>query len=170
LNLASLLETDARLSARLDILNGPRPLRALAALLAHSGDSPVWGVGLLLLLWLGDAFWRRQALADLVGIFVAAAVVFALKFTVRRPRPEGEWGAVYRRLDAHSFPSGHAARMAMLATVAIAFGPPLWAAVMALWAGLVMLARVGLKVHYLSDILGGAVIGVLVGIGVAVVL
>ena len=120
--------------------------------------------------WLGDAFWKRQSLAALIGIFAAAAVVFALKFSIRRPRPEGEWGAIYRRLDAHSFPSGHAARMAMLAVVAALYGPPVWAALLFVWAALVMLARVAMKVHYLSDIVAGGMVGVFVGVIVAVVI
>ena len=167
MNLSRLLETDARLSARLNLLDRPGPLKAAASALAHSGDSPFWVVGLALVWWLGDAFWKRQALADLIGVFAAAGIVFALKFAIRRPRPEGEWGALYRRLDAHSFPSGHAARMAMLATVAAGFGPPIWAVALIAWAALVMLARVALKVHYLSDVIGGAVVGVVVGLGVA---
>jgi undecaprenyl-diphosphatase len=169
LNLANLLDADARLSARLNLLDRPGPVKAAAALLAHSGDSPLWVVGLALLWWLGDAFWKRQALADMVGVFAAAVVVFALKFSIRRPRPEGEWGAVYRRLDAHSFPSGHAARMAMLATVALFFGPPLWTVSLVAWAAFVMLARVAMKVHYLSDMLGGVVVGVITGVVVALV-
>lgn len=170
MTLAQILDADARLSARLRIAERPGFLRALASILAHSGDSPFWVGGLLLALWLGNGFWRREALADLIGIGATAAVVFALKFSIRRRRPPGEWGALYRRFDEHSFPSGHAARMAMLATVAAAYGPPTWAVWLALWAALVMLARVAMGVHYLSDVAAGAIGGAIIGAFMAIVL
>ena len=37
---------DARASVRLQIARGPGPLRAAAILLAHSGDSWFWLIGL----------------------------------------------------------------------------------------------------------------------------
>jgi membrane-associated phospholipid phosphatase len=167
LNLSNLLETDARLSARLALVDRPGAWRTLASVLAHSGDSPLWVAGLGLLWWLGDAAWKHAALAALIGVLVTAGVVFVLKFAIRRPRPPGEWGAMYRRLDAHSFPSGHAARMAMLAVVALAFAPPGWAALLVVWAVLVMLARVAMQVHYLSDVAGGALVGIVTGVAIA---
>lgn len=170
MTLAQILDADARLSARLTIAGRPGLLRALASILAHSGDSPFWIAGLSLVLWLGNDFWRREALADLIGIVVTAAVVFALKFSIGRRRPPGEWGALYRRFDEHSFPSGHAARMAMLAAVAAAHGPPAWAAGLALWAAFVMLARVAMGVHYLSDVAAGAIAGAIVGTAIVIVL
>jgi undecaprenyl-diphosphatase len=91
-------------------------------------------------------------------------LVFAIKFTVRRRRPEGEWGQVYRKTDPHSFPSGHAARAALLAVLAIGLGPPWLGLLLAVWAPLVMLARVAMGVHYLSDVLAGALLGGLVGL------
>jgi membrane-associated phospholipid phosphatase len=58
-----------------------------------------------------------------VGLVIMAAAVILLKFSIRRPRPEGEWGQIYRITDPHSFPSGHAARSATLAVMAIAWVP-----------------------------------------------
>ena len=170
MTLLALIQADARLSARLTIPDRPGVLRTLASLLAHSGDSPLWLAGLSITIWLGNDFWRHQALAGVAGILLAAMIVFALKFSIRRRRPEGEWGAIYRRLDAHSFPSGHAARMAMLAALAVRYGPPAWAVLLAIWAVLVMLARVAMKVHYVSDVAAGAGLGAATGVVVALVL
>jgi undecaprenyl-diphosphatase len=86
-----------------------------------------------------------------------------VKFSVRRRRPEGEWGAIYRKTDPHSFPSGHAARAAMLAMLAAGLGPSWFSLLLALWAPLVILARVAMGVHYLSDVLAGALFGLLLG-------
>jgi undecaprenyl-diphosphatase len=91
-------------------------------------------------------------------------VVLAIKFLVRRERPQGEWGGIYRNTDPHSFPSGHAARSFLIAIIASAFGPAWLAALLWVWAPLVALARVAMGVHYLSDVVAGAVLGVIVAL------
>jgi undecaprenyl-diphosphatase len=136
----------------------------LAAILAHSGDSWFWLVGLILVWWLGTDYWKQRAVALGIGILVTALVVMAIKFTVRRSRPEGEWGQIYRSTDPHSFPSGHAARSMMLAVMALGMGPLWFGLVLLAWAPLVSLARVMLGVHYPSDVLAGMALGAVLGI------
>jgi undecaprenyl-diphosphatase len=83
---------------------------------------------------------------------------------VRRQRPPGEWGAIYRQADPHSFPSGHAARALMLAVLGLSLGPAWFAAALCVWGPLVALARVAMGVHYVSDIAVGALLGVVFGL------
>jgi undecaprenyl-diphosphatase len=142
----------------------PGLLRTLAAVLAHSGDSWFWWVGLALLWWLGNGFWRPWALMLLLSIIALAVIVLAIKFTIRRRRPEGEWGAIYRTTDPHSFPSGHAARVVLITILAIGLGPGWLAMVLCIWAPLVALARVAMGLHYLSDIIAGAGLGAVAGL------
>ncbi len=163
MTLQRLLDLDARLSARLRVAERPGILRTTAIFLAHSGDSWFWWAALAWLVWRGDAFWRPWALTMLVSILALAAVVLVTKFSIRRRRPEGEWGRFYRSTDPHSFPSGHAARAILIAVLAVGMGPAWLAAILCLWAPLVCLARVAMGVHYLSDILAGALIGALAG-------
>jgi undecaprenyl-diphosphatase len=155
---------DAQLSARVRMAEAPGLLRTLAGVLAHSGDSWFWIPALGVVFLLGSSYWKERALAMLVAVLVTAVVVTAVKFTIRRQRPEGEWGGVYRKTDPHSFPSGHAARGASLLTVGIAMGPAWLALALLVWAALMALSRVGMGLHYLSDILGGALFGVLIAI------
>ncbi len=170
MSLRALLEADARWSRRLLLAEPAGPRRKLAALLAHSGDSWFWGLGLGATWLLGSAAWKAWALRMLAAILFTALVVMALKFTFRRRRPEGEWGTIYRLTDPHSFPSGHAARAFLLATLALAWGPA-WLGTMLLpWAPLVALARVAMGVHYLSDVVAGAVLGLVIGLGLVLVL
>ncbi len=157
---------DAHLTRRLRIAEKHGPLRNIAILLAHSGDSPLWLIGLPLTLWLGSDFWKHEARLDLVGVAATAILVQALKLAFRRQRPAGEWGQGYRKLDPHSFPSGHAARAAMLAVIAVALGPLWWAALTLVWALLVALSRVAMGVHYLSDVVAGMICGAICGVGV----
>jgi len=103
------------------------------------------------------------------SIAALAASVLLIKLVVRRRRPEGEWGAIYRSTDPHSFPSGHAARAILLAMLAAAWGPGWLAAVLLPWAPLVALARVAMGLHYLSDVVAGAALGLAAG-GLAILL
>jgi membrane-associated phospholipid phosphatase len=167
---ARLLEADTRYSNQLRYAEQPGPLRRLAIFLAHSGDSWFWGLGLLLLWLVGEPAQKQLALQLVAGIAITAIIALALKRLIRRARPEGDWGALYRRTDPHSFPSGHAARMAMLVVLVGALGPA-WAAwLLLVWAPLVALARVAMGVHYLSDVIGGALLGVVIGVALAAVM
>lgn len=158
------LELDARLSARLRVAELPGKRRRLAIIFGHSGDSWFWLAGLLLVAALGGADWRRLAIALIAGILLTAVVVLLIKFGVRRQRPEGEWGQIYRRTDPHSFPSGHAARAVMLAIVALGLGPAWFGWLLVAWAPLVGLARVATGLHYISDVLAGWVLGIAMGL------
>jgi membrane-associated phospholipid phosphatase len=163
-----LIRLDARLTQQMRIAEKPGSLRTVAIVLAHSGDSWFWLAGLILVWWLGNAYWKNLALTMIISILITAGVVFVIKFTVRRSRPEGEWGKVYRSTDPHSFPSGHAVRAVMLTVVMLGLGP-LWLGLcMVVWAPLVALARVAMGVHYVSDVLAGMLLGL--GIGIAVLL
>jgi len=157
------LRLDAELSQSISIAEKRGSLRRFAIIFAHSGDSWFWILGLGLLWWLGSGVWQTMAITMLVGILITAGLVFVLKFTIRRPRPAGEWGSIYRKTDPHSFPSGHAARAAMLALVAIGLAPVWLGILMVAWAVLVISARVAMGVHYLSDVLVGALIGIATG-------
>jgi len=157
------LEKDAQLSARLHVAEKPGLLRRLAIFFGHSGDSWFWGIGLALVIWLGSAQWKQVAWALLLGIALTAIVVLVIKFSVRRSRPAGEWGQIYRKADPHSFPSGHAARAAMLAVLGLALGPAWFGLLLLIWAPLVGLARVATGLHFVSDVLAGWLLGIIMG-------
>lgn len=164
-----ILTLDADLTKKMRIAETPGKLHNIAAFFAHSGDSWFWALGLILLWAAGNAFWKQWAMIQLGAISIMAAIVLAVKFTVKRKRPEGEWGLIYRSTDPHSFPSGHATRSFLIGMMAIFLGP-LWLAILlVIWAPLVALGRVAMGVHYLSDILVGGLLGVFGGwIGFAI--
>ncbi|MFC1997405.1 phosphatase PAP2 family protein [Chloroflexota bacterium] len=161
--MGKLLAWDAKISARLRVAEKPGWLRRFAKLLAHSGDSWFWILGLIIVGWLGTPYWRWRMITFGVGVLVTAVLVMIVKFAVRRRRPEGDWGDIYRSTDPHSFPSGHAARAFLLATMAVAFGPTWFAVILVIWAPLVALARVSMGVHYFSDVFVGGLFGIFMG-------
>lgn len=160
----SILELDARLSSQMSVAEKPGVLRSIAVFLAHSGDSWFWAIGLFALWLSGDSFWEEWAVVQFGSIGLLAAMVLLIKLRIKRKRPEGEWGRIYRMSDPHSFPSGHAARAFLIATIAAGLGPSGLAIALWIWAPFVGLARVAMGVHYLSDIVAGALLGIVVAL------
>lgn len=160
----SIIEFDAALSNKMRIAERPGLLRSIAVFFAHSGDSWFWALALFLLWLFADAFWKKWAVTLVGGISVLIVIVMSLKFLIRRRRPEGKWGGIYRNTDPHSFPSGHAARAFLIAVLASGLGPGPAAAILWVWAPLVSLARVAMGVHFVSDIVAGMLVGIVVGL------
>jgi undecaprenyl-diphosphatase len=160
----SFLEFDNRISHCLRLTPENQGWWQIVKVLAHSGDSWFWLAGLAVIWLLGNPEWRGRAVVFGVGIVILACLVLAIKFTVRRQRPAGEWGAIYRNTDPHSFPSGHAARVIMLAVLGLGLGPLWFGLLLIVWAPLVSLARVMTGLHYVSDILAGMMLGLLAGL------
>ena len=111
--------------------------------------------------------YRKYGLMLLAGLVVAMlAGNLALKNLFARPRPCWLDESVPLLIDRprdYSFPSGHTMAAAIGATILTAadrrFG---WAAIPL--AVLIAFSRMYLYVHFPSDILGGAVLGVAIGL------
>lgn len=118
---------------------------------------PAVVVGALLL-------FRRPwgAVYYVVAAIASAVVTRIIKVIVGRPRPED----ILVQPDFGSFPSGHSANAALLATALgiILMRTWVWVAG-AVYTVLMMLSRTYLGAHWISDTIGG----MLVGAGVAVI-
>ena len=112
---------------------------------------PIGGaIGLVLLRrpWAAAYFLAAEA--------VSAAGVQVLKHLFGRVRPED----ILVVSDYGSYPSGHVANAATIAAAAVVVFPRVWVAVAgAVWVILMAFSRTYLHAHWLSDTLGGVLIG-----------
>lgn len=100
-------------------------------------------------------------LRAMLASLLAWGISHALKRIVARPRPSPAIEGFELFLPppaCGSFPSGHAASSFAFFFALILAGHP-WAAYVGVWALLVSFSRLYLGVHYLSDILGGVLVG-----------
>ncbi|GHB01995.1 phosphatase PAP2 family protein [Modicisalibacter luteus] len=140
-----------------------RPLLALLRLASRLGDWPAW---VLLIacqpLIHGHAGWHvvvQFATTAVVGIMVYRL----LKTRLCRERPFITFTAIpctMPPMDRYSFPSGHTMHAVSFATLTAATAPWLLAIIAPL-ALLIAASRVGLGLHYMSDVAAGALLGLL---------
>jgi undecaprenyl-diphosphatase len=113
-------------------------------------------------------WWRRPWLFLQVGVadFAAQLLATELKHATGRERPSTVFAEpkplVHAPTDA-SFPSGHAASSFACATI-LSFYAPRAAPAFFVLAAAIAWSRVYVGVHYPLDVLGGAVLGVLIAI------
>ncbi|MDQ2698415.1 MAG: phosphatase PAP2 family protein, partial [Actinomycetota bacterium] len=108
-------------------------------------------IGLILLRrpWAAAYFLAAEA--------VSAAGVQVLKHAFGRVRPED----ILIVSDHGSYPSGHVANAATIAAAAVVIFPRLWVVLVgAAWILLMAFSRTYLHAHWLSDTLGGAMLGI----------
>jgi len=113
----------------------------------------------------GLLLWRRPwaALYFVCATIASALVVLVMKSLVGRPRPTD----ILVTADVGSFPSGHSANAALIATtLGIIFWRTWVWIVGAAYTLLMMLSRTYLGAHWISDTVGG----MLVGVGLAVII
>jgi undecaprenyl-diphosphatase len=139
---------------------------AILNVITTLGSSPVLyvltGIGVVF-------FWRRGSRRTAIYLAVTAQVAgwitLAIKSTVGRPRPGPDENLI--DVLGKSFPSGHALNSTVVyGVLLLAFMPLIprrWRVWCVVGYGLLIAAiaasRVGLVVHYLSDVLAGIVLG-----------
>lgn len=146
-------------------------LSPLILAVSYSGTGPVWfgsSALLVLALRLGfDGIPRLELLLGaMTGAFFSLVCGQLLKRVFRRPRPFEELPGhttVGRRPRDGSLPSTHASTSVALALGLVLYGHPL-SPFAAAWSALVVFSRHYLGVHYLSDLVAGALLGGLFGL------
>ena len=116
------------------------------------------------------ALWRRWGLLGLTIVTVAVAdwAAMGLKALFDRERPSMVFAEPKPLVPAPhdaAFPSGHASTSFAAATL-LSYGWPRLSPIFFVLAAAIAFSRVYVGVHYPLDVLGGAVLGVLVAVGV----
>jgi undecaprenyl-diphosphatase len=165
--------SDFRISGRLLEWQPPRWFRISMVAATRAGDGWLWlAVGLALAAGGSDGHRVLAAAALSAGLANILQVLAKRRFRRTRPcdsecfgrsaygmKPLGHFPS-----DRYSFPSGHALNaFAIGSVVSLAF-PPLAAPVL-LAAASVAASRVVLGLHFLSDVVAGSVLGLLIGAG-----
>lgn len=129
----------------------------VARFLNAAGGVTVMSV-VTLLIAVGLALRRniRAAVSVALTVALASGISTIVKLLVARPRPAD--GIVAAR--SFSFPSGHATTAAAITVALLIAFPHVWSRVVAsTWIVLMAVSRNYLLVHWLSDVIAGAVLG-----------
>lgn len=129
--------------------------------LSKTGDGPLYVAIIGMLAW-REGIESGCLQAILLAFLIERPVYFVLKNSLKRNRPEAALKNFHSTIipsDQFSFPSGHSSAAFMMATLLGYFFPPLIIPLYC-WATLVGCSRVMLGVHFPSDILVGALLGV----------
>jgi membrane-associated phospholipid phosphatase len=121
------------------------------------------GVMLIISMIRGNSVLRREALLILIPVAISAIVANVLKYAIDLPRPYEIYPFI-KKLSvggSPSFPSGHTADAFAFATAACLVYRK-WVVLIPclIWASVVGYTRMSLGVHFPSDVLGGAIVGI----------
>ncbi len=162
---------DDRVDAWFEPLRGNAALDGVAKVATGLGD---YGV-----MWAATTLWRArhtgperaQAVRALSIAGIESTIVNrALKVTVGRSRPDGDGlrltasGVPVREPTSSSFPSGHTLAAFCAVTVMSRRGDRSGNALLVTAAAVVGVSRLHLRAHHASDVIGGAAIGVALGL------
>lgn len=128
------------------------------------GDEMFFILVALVLYWCVD---KKYAFRFMNVYFISAATMAGMKQLVRRPRPFETEGikSIGEKSSGYSFPSGHSHSAASLTTQCALRFKKAWIIIAGvILTALVMFSRVYLGQHYVSDVLAGCSLGIILAI------
>ena len=133
-------------------------IRPIIRLFTHTGTFMFWAPLLIAWYFVSPGNWQ---IPFLIAQTINMLMVQVLKRMIKRERPEfGDHSMGVVKFDVHSFPSGHSARAGLI-MVTLPFIFPHWTVFWIVYAIALMISRLLLGLHYVSDILAGLLLGFL---------
>ena len=152
---------DHKLMRKVNKWPAPRWIRLASITATRAGDGWLWYlVGLLILLFGGDGRLTATAAAGSAAIVGVGLFVLIKKFSGRKRPCEIEphiWANLLPP-DRFSFPSGHTITAFAVAVTLGMFYPVFFAPLM-ICALVIATSRILLGMHFLSDVVAGALLG-----------
>ncbi|RCV86407.1 phosphatase PAP2 family protein [Billgrantia montanilacus] len=151
-----------QLCRRIARLSLHRPWLATLRLASKLGDWPVWVALIAAQPLLHESLGIQRLLQYSITALVAIAVYRLVKTRLCRERPFITFVNIIQcgepARDRYSFPSGHTMHAVMFCVMTSVHAPWLMPLLVPL-SLLIALSRVGLGLHYISDVVAGAAIG-----------
>lgn len=158
-------QRDLRLMRRLHRWRAPRSIRISMLLMSRLGNGWLWYSLGIFILFCGGQNRYHAFFAGALSALVAILIFQRVKPLSRRRRPceiEPHCWAVISPPDRFSFPSGHAMTSFAIAVAVGSFYPQCQPSLIAL-AALIAASRIIVGMHFLTDIVVGALMGALIG-------
>jgi undecaprenyl-diphosphatase len=157
-------DLDEAIDAAFEPLRGRPPVDRTAMVVSNLADYGFVWVALALLKARRRGPGRRRAVVALAAAgFSSLFVNRAVKAAVARERPEDHLDVAVRAPTSSSFPSGHT--LAAFCTAFVLAESDAQTAANVGFATAVAASRVHLRAHHPTDVVGGAVIGSVLGLG-----
>ena len=124
---------------------------------------------LIIIIYFFDKTLSIKLCIGTIIITLIAMIIKALFFKARLKKQKTR--TLIERIDASSFPSIHSARITFLTFSIVAYSTSLILNIFLIILGiLIAYSRIYLKKHYLSDVIAGIILGVIVSIGMVYII
>ncbi len=164
LNTVDLSRVDQVVDAAFEPFRGNPRVDATAAVVSNLADYGLVWVALALLKGRRRGPRRRRAVVALGAAGVSSLLVSrTVKAAIERERPDDHLVAAVRTPSTSSFPSGHT--LAAFCTSFVLGDSDAQTAAYVAFASAVAVSRIHLRAHHPTDVIGGAVIGSVLGLG-----
>lgn len=151
---------DQRVQGRILATNPPW-LQKTFRFITHFADGAIWIIVYIAAFLLDHNWFYRVVLPIIIAEMMGLVIIIGLRYAVKRDRPGityiAHWLAPWNQ---YSFPSHHSLRAFIIAVVIGSKYQQLFLPLVLL-ASLISLSRIWLAKHYLSDVITGALLGLL---------